>query len=174
MRRAGLAVAREVEARAPELATSRWWKEERHGVFIDYNQNAKDRTTVGGYSVRPTPGRPRLHRAVLARGRRLRPGRYTLLTVPARFAELGDPWAGIEDTAEDLTPLLELAEAQADAGLRDEPPPPRDDDSDSRPGAGPARRGSGARSPRRASSRAPDGTAPTDEAVPTEPRGRPD
>ena len=63
VRRAALALAREVERRAPDLATSKWWKEERHGVFVDYNQNARDRTVASGYSVRPTPGRPRLLRA---------------------------------------------------------------------------------------------------------------
>jgi bifunctional non-homologous end joining protein LigD len=122
VRTAGLAVAREVQTRAPEIATSKWWKEERHGVFIDYNQNAKDRTTVGAWSVRPTPdarvSTPLSWDEVAA----CEPGDYTVRTVPERVDRLGDPWTGIEDTAEELTALLELAEQQKDSGLFEEPP----------------------------------------------------
>jgi hypothetical protein len=122
VRTAGLAVAREVETRLPTLATSRWWKEERHGVFLDYNQNAKDRTTVGAWSVRPKPdarvSTPLFWDEVAG----CDPADYTVATVPARVAERGDPWAGIEHTAEELTPLLELAEQQKDSGLWEEPP----------------------------------------------------
>ncbi len=116
VRTAGLAVAREVAERIPELATSRWWKEERHGVFLDYNQNAKDRTTVGAWSVRPTAdGRvstPLFWDEVAG----CDPAGYTMATVPGRLAERGDPWAGIETVAEELTGLLTLAEEQNDSG----------------------------------------------------------
>src|ERR1700742_4122824 len=110
VRLAAQTIAREVERRAPELATSRWWKEEREGVFVDFNQNAKDRTVASAYSVRATPD---------ARGPRpLRwdevaycdPATFTVTSVPERFAELGDPWAGMNDTAGDLHRLLTLAE----------------------------------------------------------------
>ncbi|HWB35887.1 MAG TPA: DNA polymerase domain-containing protein, partial [Rugosimonospora sp.] len=122
VRAAALAVAREVEDRVPEIATSRWWKEERHGVFLDYNQNAKDRTTVGAWSVRPKPdarvSTPLFWDEVAG----CEPAAYTLASVPGRVAERGDPWAGIEDTAEDLSTLLELAEEQKASGRYEEPP----------------------------------------------------
>jgi len=110
VRLAGETVAREVENRAPDLATSRWWKEERHGVFVDFNQNAKDRTVASAYSVRPVPG------ARVSTPLRwddvpgCRPEELTLRTVPARYAEHGDPWAGMDDAAGSLDALLELAE----------------------------------------------------------------
>jgi bifunctional non-homologous end joining protein LigD len=124
VRRAAVAVAREIEHRAPELATSRWWKEERHGVFVDYNQNAKDRTTAAAYSVRPTPdGRvstPLRWDEVPG----CEPEAFTMDTVPARYARLGDPWAGIDDTAGSLEALLRLAQEHKAAGL-DDPAPDR-------------------------------------------------
>ncbi|HKD96005.1 MAG TPA: DNA polymerase domain-containing protein [Micromonosporaceae bacterium] len=124
VRRAGLALAREVERRAPDLATSRWWKEERHGVFIDYNQNAKDRTTASAYSVRPTPdarvSTPLSWDEVPA----CDPADFTVATVLSRFAERGDPGDGIDESAADLVPLLDLAERQREEGMEDEPPPP--------------------------------------------------
>jgi len=110
VRLAGETVAREVENRAPDLATSRWWKEERHGVFVDFNQNAKDRTVASAYSVRPVPG------ARVSTPLRwddvpgCRPEELTLRTVPARYAEHGDPWAGMDDAAGSLDALVELAE----------------------------------------------------------------
>ena len=110
VRLAGETVAREVERRAPDLATSRWWKEERHGVFVDFNQNAKDRTTASAYSVRATPDArvsTPLHWDEVAG---CRPEALTVDTVPQRFAELGDPWEGMDDTAGSLQALLELAE----------------------------------------------------------------
>jgi bifunctional non-homologous end joining protein LigD len=95
VRRAAIAMAREVERRAPDLATSKWWKEERHGVFIDYNQNARDRTTASAYSVRPTPdarvSTPLLWEEVPG----CEPGAFTLVTVPGRFASVGDRGEGI-------------------------------------------------------------------------------
>src|SRR6266446_4832031 len=124
VRRATLAVAREVERRAPELATSKWWKEERHGVFIDYNQNAKDRTVASAWSVRPTPdarvSMPLEWDEVAA----CDPAAFTLLTAPSRFAERGDASAGIDDAVGSLEALLELSAAQEAAGLGDPPLPP--------------------------------------------------
>src|SRR5438128_11298629 len=124
VRRAAVALAREVERRAPEIATSRWWKEERHGVFLDYNQNAKDRTTCSAYSVRPladarvsTP----LHWHEVPD---CEPADFTVLTIPKRFAELGDPHAGMDAAPGSLEPLLELAAKDDAAGLGDAPWPP--------------------------------------------------
>ena len=124
VRRAALALAREVERRAPALATSKWWKEERHGVFLDYNQNAKDRTVAGAYSVRPTAGCARVGAADLGRGRRLRSADFTLATMPARFAAIGDRHAAIDAHAGSLDALLELSARQERDGLGDAPWPP--------------------------------------------------
>src|SRR6204780_3524941 len=110
VRLAAQTVAREVERRAPELATSRWWKEEREGVFVDFNQNAKDRTVASAYSVRATPDArvsPPLRWDEVAD---CRPEAFTIATVPGRFAELGDPWAGMDDAVGELDRLLMLAE----------------------------------------------------------------
>src|SRR5271165_6805207 len=109
VRRAALALAREIERRAPTLATSKWWKEERHGVFLDYNQNAKDRTTCSAYSIRPLPDArvsTPLHWHEVPD---CEPSDFTILTVPKRFAEIGDPHAGMDSEAGSLEPLLELA-----------------------------------------------------------------
>jgi bifunctional non-homologous end joining protein LigD len=124
VRRAALALAREVERRVPDLATSKWWKEERHGVFVDYNQNARDRTIASAYSVRP-----------VADGRvstplewdevpDVDPGELRLDTVPGRLAERGDPSARIDDEHFSLEPLLELADRDEAEGLGDAPWPP--------------------------------------------------
>jgi hypothetical protein len=124
VRRAALAFAREVERRAPRLATSKWWKEERHGVFLDYNQNAKDRTVAGAYSVRPTPdarvSAPVTWDELFA----CAPGDFTLRTMPARFAAIGDRHAGIDASPGSLDALLELSAEQEAAGLGDAPWPP--------------------------------------------------
>jgi len=110
VRRAAEAVAREVENRAPDLATSRWWKEERQGVFVDYNQNARDHTVASAYSVRPTPdarvSTPLTWDEVPGHD----PARFTVGTVPDRFAERGDPWRGLDDAAGSLDALLALAD----------------------------------------------------------------
>jgi bifunctional non-homologous end joining protein LigD len=124
VRRAALALARDVERRAPAIATSKWWKEERHGVFLDYNQNAKDRTVASVYSVRPRPDA-----AVSAPLRwdevpDAELGDFTLRTVPDRYARLGDVGAGIDDVAHSLEPLLELVARQEAEGLGDAPWPP--------------------------------------------------
>lgn len=109
VRRAALALAREVERRAPTLATSKWWKEERQGVFVDFNQNAKDRTVASAYSVRPTPDARVSTPLAWDEVRGCRPERFTLATVAHRFADLGDPWEGIDAAGGSLEPLLELA-----------------------------------------------------------------
>jgi DNA ligase D-like protein (predicted polymerase) len=122
VRRAALALAREVERRAPRLATSKWWKEERHGVFVDYNQNAKDRTVASAYSVRPTPDARVSAPLTWEEVDGCDPGDFTLATMPARFQKLGDRHAGIDEHAHSLEPLLELFERQ---GLGDAPWPPQ-------------------------------------------------
>ena len=124
VRRAAVAVAREIERRAPELATSKWWKEERHGVFVDYNQNAKDRTVASAYSVRPLPDARVSTPLSWAEVPGCDPAAFTIDTVAARFAEVGDPWAAIDDHAGDLGPLLGLAARDEAAGLPDAPWPP--------------------------------------------------
>jgi bifunctional non-homologous end joining protein LigD len=122
VRRAALALAREVERRAPDLATSRWWKEERHGVFVDYNQNAKDRTTASAYSLRPTPDARVSTPLYWNEVPDCQPEAFTIDTAVARFAELGDPGAGIDEAVGSLDALLDLAKEQKAAGLDDEPP----------------------------------------------------
>ncbi|MGH2661645.1 MAG: non-homologous end-joining DNA ligase [Actinomycetota bacterium] len=124
VRRAALAVAREVERRAPDLATSRWWKEERHGVFMDYNQNAKDRTVASAYSVRPTPDARVSTPLTWEEVPRCQPEAYTIDTVPKRFARIGDPWADMDDAAGSLEPVLELSAEHEAAGFGDAPWPP--------------------------------------------------
>jgi len=124
VRRAAIALSREVERRVPALASSKWWKEERHGVFLDYNQNAKDRTTCSAYSVRPLPDArvsTPLHWHEVPD---CEPADFTVLTVPKRFAEIGDPQAGMDDAPGSLEKLLELAANDAAAGLGDAPWPP--------------------------------------------------
>ena len=124
VRRAALALAREVERRAPEIATSRWWKEERHGVFIDYNQNAKDRTVASAYSVRPMPDARVSTPLTWDEVPSVDPAAFTLATVPRRFAGLGDPGAGIDGEAGSLDGLLDLSARQEAAGLGEAPWPP--------------------------------------------------
>ncbi|HEX2122455.1 MAG TPA: non-homologous end-joining DNA ligase [Thermoanaerobaculia bacterium] len=124
VRRAALAVAREVERRVPEIATSKWWKEERHGVFLDYNQNAKDRTVASAWSVRPTPDARVSMPLQWDEVAGVDPAAFTLVTAPARFAERGDASAGIDDAAGSLEKLLALSAEQEAAGLGDAPWPP--------------------------------------------------
>jgi DNA ligase D-like protein (predicted polymerase) len=124
VRRAALALAREVERRAPELASSKWWKEERHGVFIDYNQNAKDRTVASAYSVRPVADARVSAPVTWDELPQCELGDFTLATVPARFAALGDPAAGIDEAVGSLDGLLELSAQQERAGQGDAPWPP--------------------------------------------------
>src|SRR5207247_1207884 len=122
--RAALALAREVERRAPTLATSKWWKEERHGVFVDYNQNAKDRTVASAYSVRPTPDARVSAPLSWDEVDNAEPADFTLATMPKRFAKLGDRHAGIDRIAGSLEGLLELSARQERDGLGDAPWPP--------------------------------------------------
>ena len=125
VRRAALALAREVERRAPALATSKWWKEERHGVFVDYNQNAKDRTVAAAYSVRPTAEARVSAPLAWEEVDDCEPGDFTLASMPARFAEVGDRHAGIDAHAASLDALLELSAQQERDGLGDAPWPPQ-------------------------------------------------
>ncbi|HST10633.1 MAG TPA: DNA polymerase domain-containing protein [Terriglobales bacterium] len=124
VRRAALALSRAIEKRVPALASSKWWKEERHGVFLDYNQNAKDRTTCSAYSVRPLPdarvSTPLHWHEVPDCG----PADFTVLTVPKRFAEHGDPHADMNADPGSLEKLLDLAAQDEAAGLGDAPWPP--------------------------------------------------
>ena len=124
VRRAALAFAREVERRAPALATSKWWKEERHGVFLDYNQNAKDRTIAGAYSVRPTPDARVSAPLAWHEVADCEPADFTLATMPKRFADQGHPHAAMDSTICTLDALLELSARQEKEGLGDAPWPP--------------------------------------------------
>jgi bifunctional non-homologous end joining protein LigD len=124
VRRAALALSRAVERRAPALATSKWWKEERHGVFLDYNQNAKDRTTCSAYSVRPLPDARVSTPLRWEEVPDCEPADFTVLTVPDRFATIGDPHADIDTTPGSLQKLLELASQDEASGLGDAPWPP--------------------------------------------------
>jgi bifunctional non-homologous end joining protein LigD len=124
VRRAAVALSRAVERRVPALATSKWWKEERHGVFLDYNQNAKDRTTCSAYSVRPVVDARvsaplHWHEVPDAEA-----ADFTIFTMPERFTKVGDPHAGMDAAAGSLEPLLELAAKDEVAGLADAPWPP--------------------------------------------------
>jgi len=121
VRRAALALAREVERRAPGIATSKWWKEERHGVFVDYNQNAKDRTVASAYSIRPTADARVSAPLSWDEVESCDPGDFTLASMPRRFKQIGDRHAGIDDGAGSLEGLLELFDRQ---GLGDAPWPP--------------------------------------------------
>ena len=124
VRRAAVALSRAVERRVPAIASSKWWKEERHGVFLDYNQNAKDRTTCSAFSVRPLPDArvsTPLHWHEVPD---CEPADFTILTIPKRFADLGDPHAGMDDAPGSLEKLLELADKDEAAGLADAPWPP--------------------------------------------------
>jgi len=124
VRRAALALAREIERRLPELATSKWWKEERQGVFLDYNQNARDRTVASAYSVRPVPDARVSTPLRWDEVPDVEPAELRLDTVPDRVAKLGDPSAGIDANAGRLDALLELARRDEHEGLGDAPWPP--------------------------------------------------
>jgi DNA ligase D-like protein (predicted polymerase) len=158
VRRAALALAREVEKRAPSLATSKWWKEERHGVFLDYNQNAKDRTVASVYSVRPRPAATVSAPLLWSEVPEAELEDFTLRTVPARYERLGDVGAGIDSVAYSLEPLLELVARHEAEGQGDAPWPPHyAKQAGEPPRVQPSKR-----------RRAPDGAAPD----PTAPRGR--
>jgi bifunctional non-homologous end joining protein LigD len=124
VRRASVALSRAVERRAPALASSKWWKEERHGVFLDYNQNAKDRTTCSAYSVRPLPDARVSAPIHWHEVPTCDPADFTIFTIPERFAKIGDPHAGMDANPGSLEKLLELADKDEAAGLGDAPWPP--------------------------------------------------
>jgi DNA ligase D-like protein (predicted polymerase) len=149
VRRAAVALSRAVERRVPALASSKWWKEERHGVFLDYNQNAKDRTTCSAYSVRPLPDArvsAPLHWHEVPD---CDPADFTVFTIPKRFAELGDPHAGMDDASGSLDKLLELAAKDEAEGLGDAPWPPHFRKMEGEaPRVAPSRAKSGAKKPR--------------------------
>ena len=150
VRRAALALAREVERRAPDLASSKWWKEERHGVFLDYNQNAKDRTVASAWSVRPTPDARVSMPLEWDEVAGCDPAAFTLATAPARFAARGDAAAGIDAARGSLDALLALSAAQEAAGLGDAPWPPHyRKQADEPPRVAPSRRKAAGAAPRR-------------------------
>jgi bifunctional non-homologous end joining protein LigD len=124
VRRAAVALAREVERRAPDIATSRWWKEERHGVFLDYNQNAKDRTVASAYSVRPTADARVSTPLTWEEVPTCEAEAFTIETVPNRFARIGDPSRGIDEAVGSLEALLDLSRQHEAAGFGDAPWPP--------------------------------------------------
>ena len=124
VRRAALALSREIERRLPNVATSKWWKEERHGVFLDYNQNAKDRTTCSAYSVRPLPDARVSTPLFWSEVSECDPEQFNVLTVPKRFAEIGDPHHDMDLHHGEIDKLLELAERDEASGLGDAPWPP--------------------------------------------------
>jgi bifunctional non-homologous end joining protein LigD len=124
VRRAAVALSRAIERRIPKLASSKWWKEERHGVFLDYNQNAKDRTTCSAYSVRPLPDARVSTPLRWEEVPDCDPADFTVLTVPARFTHIGDPHAAMNDAPGSLERLLELAARDEAEGLGDAPWPP--------------------------------------------------
>jgi DNA ligase D-like protein (predicted polymerase) len=168
VRRAALAVSREIERRAPSIATSKWWKEERRGVFLDYNQNAKDRTTCSAYSVRPLPDARVSMPLAWDEVEACEPGDFTVLTAPARFAASADPHAGMGQAVGSLDALLELADRDAAAGLGDAPWPPH-----YRKVAGEGPRVAPSRARRRSPARAEASEGPAEPSPPAErPTGR--
>src|SRR5467141_3550493 len=124
VRRAALALSREIERRAPRLATSKWWKEERHGVFLDYNQNARDRTTCSAYSVRPLPDARVSTPISWEEVSDCNPADFTIFTVTERFAKIGHRHTEMDASPGSLEQLLELADKDEAAGIADAPWPP--------------------------------------------------
>ena len=149
VRQAAVALSRAVERRVPNLATSKWWKEERHGVFLDYNQNAKDRTTCSAYSVRPLPDARVSTPLDWSEVPDCDPADFTIFTVPERFGKIGDPHADMDTAPGSLEKLLELADKDAAAGLGDAPWPPHFRKMDAEaPRVAPSRAKSAAKKPR--------------------------
>ncbi len=168
-----MALAREIERRAPDDATAKWWKEERHGVFVDYNQNAKDRTVASAYSVRPTADARVSAPMAWDEVADCRPEAFTIDTMPARFTSLGDPWAGIDEAVGSLGQLLELAARDEAAGLPDAPWPPHfTKQAGEAPRVQPSKRRSGQAAPGKSApdqampDQAPPGQAAPSQAVP--------
>lgn len=149
VRRAAVALSRAVERRAPTIATSKWWKEERHGVFLDYNQNAKDRTTCSAFSVRPVPDARVSAPLRWAEVPECDPAEFTIFTMPKRFAEIGDPHSSMDSAPGSLEPLLALAARDEAEGLGDAPWPPHFRKVESEgPRVAPSRAKSAAKKPR--------------------------
>jgi bifunctional non-homologous end joining protein LigD len=149
VRRAAVALSRAVERRAPTMASSKWWKEERHGVFLDYNQNAKDRTTCSAYSVRPLPDARVSAPLQWHEVPDCEPAEFTIFTIPERFTEIGDPHAKMDSSPGSLEKLLELSEKDEAAGLGDAPWPPHFRKMESEaPRVAPSRAKSAAKKPR--------------------------
>ncbi|HKE22013.1 MAG TPA: DNA polymerase domain-containing protein [Bryobacteraceae bacterium] len=150
VRRAAVALSRAVERRVPALASSKWWKEERHGVFLDYNQNAKDRTTCSAYSVRPLEDARVSAPLGWNEVAQCDPADFNIRTMPERFERIGDPHAGMNASPCSLEPLLELAANDEAAGLADAPWPPHFRKMEGEaPRVAPSRRKPVAASPRR-------------------------
>ena len=166
VRRAALALSREIERRAPTFATSKWWKEERHGVFLDYNQNAKDRTTCSAYSIRPLPDARVSAPLRWEEIPECEPGDFTVLTMPARLKAIGDPNAGMDDVAGSLERLLELADRDEAAGLGDAPWPPHFRKMEGEPARVAPSRAKGARTAKGAKSASKKSTANKTAAKP--------
>ena len=124
VRRCALALGREVERRVPALATTKWWKEERHGVFIDYNQNARDRTVASAYSIRPTPDARVSFPIEWSEVPTVDLADFTILTVPPLYAARGDSSATMDDVPFSLEPLLELVKSHEREGQGEAPYPP--------------------------------------------------
>jgi DNA ligase D-like protein (predicted polymerase) len=133
VRRCALSLGREVERRIPALTTTKWWKEERHGVFIDYNQNARDRTVASAYSIRPLPDARASYPLRWDEVADVDPAAFTIRTVPALFARDGDASAAIDDLHHSLEPLLDLVARQEHDGLGDAPWPPQFPKGDGEP-----------------------------------------
>jgi DNA ligase D len=125
VRRCALALGREVERRMPDIATTKWWKEERRGVFLDYNQNARDRTVASAYSVRPTPDARVSCPVTWDELPSVELADFTIATVPERFARVGDPHATIDDVSYSLAPLLDLVKKHESEGMGEAPYPPQ-------------------------------------------------
>jgi DNA ligase D-like protein (predicted polymerase) len=160
VRRAAVALAREVERRAPDIATSKWWKEERHGVFVDYNQNAKDRTVASAYSIRPLPDARVSTPLRWDEVPECDPAAFTIETVPARYAGIGDPWAGMDAAVGSLEGLLGLAERDEASGLPDAPWPPHFvRQSGEEPRVQPSKRRTGRKAPAESAAAAGKGSA---------------
>jgi DNA ligase D-like protein (predicted polymerase) len=171
VRRAALALAREIERRAPALATSKWWKEERHGVFIDYNQNAKDRTVASAYSIRPKPDARVSAPLRWTEIDECDPADFTLATMPARFTQIGDRHADIDDHPCSLEALLELSARHEKEGLGDAPWPPQYKKQEGEPmRVQPSRAASAkASAPRARANRTPSQPSATGRRVPKRP-----
>jgi hypothetical protein len=173
LRHAALAVAREVERRAPSIATSKWWKEERHGVFLDYNQNAKDRTVASAYSVRPLPDARVSMPLTWEELSVADPAAFTLVTVPALFAERGDRAAGIDEAVGSLERLLTLSEKQlAEQGEAPLPPHYAKEEGEPTRAMPSKRRAPGGKSKGKSSQasaeKSPEGSPETSTAAPVE------